>query len=234
MLSSALEKQRHQLYAQTVESMGERVQAVTEPAAMFAALGWGMQEMERTYAETPAKVRGTVACRAGCAHCCSVAVDVQAHEVFFAAEHIQVNFPPAGLAGVIARTAAHRTRVAGLSSEKRAHLLVPCPLLHEGHCSIYQGRPEACRAHHTNDAAACAAHAIDPAVAIERNYIPALRSRMFAVMLGLDEAIEAAGYDGRSYDFGSALHEALTNSLCLVRWLRRQPAFPDSCRSPPL
>lgn len=57
----------------------------------------------------------------------------------------------------------------------------------------------------------------------------ALRARMFATMLGLDEAIEAAGYDERSYDFGSALHEALTNSLCLVLWLRRQPAFPDTC-----
>jgi hypothetical protein len=52
---------------------------------------------------------------------------------------------------------------------------------------------------------------------------------MFAVMLGMDEAIEAAGFDDRAYDFGSALHEALTNSLCLARWLRRQPAFPDAC-----
>ncbi len=232
MLTAAQDKQRHQLYARTVEGMSDRLQSVSEPAAMFAVLGWGMQELERTYAETPAKVRATVACRAGCAHCCSVAVDVQAHEVFFAAEHIQVNFSPAALAGVIARTAAQRTRVAGLRSEKRAPLLVPCPLLHEGHCSIYQGRPEACRAHHTNDAAACAAHAADPEVAIEKKYIPALRSRMFAVMLGLDAAIEAAGYDDRAYDFGAALHEALTNSLCLVRWLRRKPAFPDSCLSP--
>ena len=39
-----------------------------------------------------------------------------------------------------------------------------------------------------------------------------------------------AGFDGRAYDFGSALHEALTSSLCAVRWMRREPAFPDSCR----
>jgi hypothetical protein len=36
-----------------------------------------------------------------------------------------------------------------------------------------------------------------------------------------------------AYDFGSALHEALTNSLCLVAWLRRQPAFPNSCLAQP-
>ena len=52
---------------------------------------------------------------------------------------------------------------------------------------------------------------------------------MFAVMLGVDEAIEAAGYDERSYDLGSALHEALTNSRCLGAWLRHEHAFPDSC-----
>jgi hypothetical protein len=52
---------------------------------------------------------------------------------------------------------------------------------------------------------------------------------MFAVMLGMDEAIEAAGFDDRAYDFGSALHEALTNSLCRVLWIRRKAAFPDSC-----
>ena len=43
-----------------------------------------------------------------------------------------------------------------------------------------------------------------------------------------------AGFDDRAYDFGAALHEALTNSLCRVRWLRRKPAFPDSCLAPPL
>jgi hypothetical protein len=57
---------------------------------------------------------------------------------------------------------------------------------------------------------------------------------MYAVMLGIDEAMEEAGFDGRAYDFGSALHEALTNSLCQVLWMRRKPAFPDSCLASPL
>ena len=229
MLSPALEKQRHQLYAQTVEGLGDRLQGVDAPAALFAALGWGLEKMERTYAETPAKVRATVACRAGCAHCCSTAVDVQAHEVFFAAEHIQVNFSPADLAGVVERTSVHRAQRLGLGTDERTQLKIPCPLLRDGRCSIYAGRPEACRAHHSNDAPACAAHAADPDLPNGKHYIPALRARLFAVMLGMDEAMESAGYDDRSYDFGSALHEALTNSLCLVRWMRRQPAFPDSC-----
>ena len=229
MFSPALEKQRQQLYAQTVQHMGQRLQSVNDPAAMLAALRWGMQELDRTCEATAAKVRSAVACHAGCSHCCSVPVDVQAHEVFFAAEYIQVNFSPADLARVIERTAAHRARTAGLAIHERDRLRQPCALLRDGQCSIYQGRPEACRVHHTNDAAVCAAHIANPAVDLEAVYIPTLRARMFAVMLGMDEAIEAAGFDDRAYDFGSALHEALTNSLCQVLWMRRKAAFPDSC-----
>jgi Fe-S-cluster containining protein len=233
MFSPALEKQRQQLYALTVQGMGQRLQSVTEATALFTALRWGMQELDRTYVETPAKVRATVACRAGCSHCCSVSVDVQAHEVFLAAEHLQMNFSAADLAGVIERTAARRAHIAGLGPGERNRLMQQCALLRDGQCSIYEDRPEACRAHHTYNAAVCAAHAIDPAVDLEAVYIPTLRARLFAVMLGLDEAIEAAGFDDRAYDFGSALHEALTNSLCRVLWLRRKPAFPDSCLAAP-
>jgi hypothetical protein len=53
---------------------------------------------------------------------------------------------------------------------------------------------------------------------------------MFAVMLGIDQAVTEAGFDDQAYDFGSAMHEALTDSLCAARWMQRQPAFPDSCR----
>ena len=228
MLTPALEKQRQALFAQAVAGMESRLGAIREPGEMFQALRWGMNELERTLAETPAKVRATVACRAGCGWCCSVPVDVQAHEVFFAAQHIQLNFSPVDLAKVVERTAAHRARHATLTDDARSRSMKPCPLLSAaGSCTIYEGRPAICRSHHASDATVCA-KAQEPGE-FERVHIPALKARMFAVMLGLDEAIEAAGFDERPYDFGSALHEALTNSLCLARWIRHQPAFPDAC-----
>ena len=224
---------RFEMFDHTIEQMEERLLKVRKPEQMMVALRWGMDELEQTYAKTSARVRATVACREGCDFCCHVPVDVQAHEVFFAADHILVHFSPAALTDVIARLAAHRARVAAFPQGTRETSRQPCVLLRGGSCSIYPGRPEACRSHHTSDATVCKAHLADPAVNLSRVYIPALRARMFAVMLGLDEAIEAAGYDERSYDFGSALHEALTNSLCLVQWMRRQPAFPDSCLAYP-
>ncbi len=221
--------QRFQIFDRTVAEMQDRLLTVRAPEQMMTALRWGMDELDSTYAKTAASVRAKVACRDGCAYCCQVPVDVQAHEVFFAANHIQLHYSPSGLNDVIARLAAHRGRVAAFAPDARATSRQPCALLVAGSCSIYDGRPEACRSHHTSDAAVCAANMADPAVNLSKVYLPALRARMFAVMLGLDEAIEAAGYDERAYDFGSALHEALTNSLSLVLWMRRQPAFPDSC-----
>ena len=57
MLSPALEKERRQLFAQTVRHMGQRLLSVNEPVAMLAALRWGMRELDRTLETTPAKVK---------------------------------------------------------------------------------------------------------------------------------------------------------------------------------
>lgn len=221
--------QRFEMFDHTVAGMEEQLFKVRAPAQMMTALRWGLDELDRAYAETPVRVRATVACRTGCAACCHVPVDVQAHEVFFAADHIQVNFPATALNAVIARLARHRDRLAGYQAGERPRSRHPCALLRADACSIYAARPEICRAHHSSDAALCTANQADASVNVTKAYIPALRARMFAVMMGLDEAMEACGYDERCYDFGAALHEALTNSRCLMRWLRRQPAFPDSC-----
>jgi len=222
--------QRFAIFDHTVAVMGAHLLKVRAPEQMMAALRWGLDESDRAYAGAPASVLAKVACRAGCAACCSVPVDVQAHEVFFAADHILVHFTPAALTAVIARLARHRDRLAGLNAGERGRSRKRCALLQAGgSCSIYAGRPGTCRSHHSSDVDLCNANRADASVNVTKAYIPALRARMFAVMLGVDEAMETAGYDERCYDFGSALHEALTDSLCLVRWLRRGAAFPDSC-----
>ena len=223
--------QRFAIFDRTIAGMNRRLSRVRRKEGMMAALRWSRNELDRTFARTPAGVRATVACRAGCGACCHVPVDVQAHEVFFAAEHMQLNFSDDALTGALARLDAHRDRVAAFAEGARDSSRQACPLLSEGSCSIYDGRPQPCHTHHSSDADVCAEHLADPSVDLEKVYIPALRARMFAVMLGVDESLEAHVYDERSYDFGSALHEALTNSLCLPRWLRRQAAFPDSCLS---
>lgn len=221
--------QRFEMFDHTVAGMSDHLLKVRAPAKMMAALRWGYDELDQAYAGTSPRVLARVACRAGCDSCCHVPVDASAHEVFFAADHIQTHFSPAALTAVIARLARHQARITAYEEGQRARSRQPCALLKAGTCSIYAARPGTCRTHHTSNVALCVANKADASVNVTKAYLPALRARMYAVMFGVDEAMEAAGYDERCYDFGCALHEALTNSLCLMRWLRRQPAFPDSC-----
>ena len=214
--------------------MRRRLRAARDQDEVFAALRWGLGELDRTFASSPAKARAAVACRAGCDFCCRGPVGVQAHEVLLAADYVMTHFSPAETAAVVERAAQHRARTSGLGAADQARLSQACPLLRDGQCSIYEARPEACRAHHASDSRVCAAYLADPTVPIRSVFIPALRGRMFAVMLGVDQAIEEAGFDDHSYDLGSALHEALTNTMSAFLWARKKPAFPESCREPPM
>jgi Fe-S-cluster containining protein len=199
------------------------------PADLLAVFRSAHKGFDRAYAAAPAAARTAVACRAGCGTCCHVPVGVQAHEVLLAAEYIQTHFSPVELEAVIAGTSAHRAAFAGRTMNERAALKRPCVLLRDGSCTIYEARPEACRSHHSRNLDGCRSN-LESGVDSVDVLIPEIRARMFAVMLAIDQAGAEAGFDGRAYDFGSALHEALTDGMCAVRWRLRQQAFPEDCR----
>lgn len=229
MSSGGFTAAEEKLYFATADTMRRKLAKVRDPRELLVAVRGSFAGFERAYASAPATARASVACRAGCGTCCHNDVAVQAHEVLIAAEHIQKTLPPAELENLIARAAAHRAAYAAkrdLPAGQRPQ--TPCVLLRDGSCSIYEERPEICRAYHSNNLAGCINNL---AVGYEQVdvKIEGLRGRMFAVMLGIDAAIEEAGFDAHAYDFGSALHEALTNSLCAIRWQRREAAFPASC-----
>lgn len=220
------------LYSDTSQELFRRLRKATETAAVLDTLRGGLAEMDKTFNATSDQVRGRVACRPGCDFCCRVPMGVQAHEVFLVAEHIRGQFSPEELAGVIARTGAHRERLAAMKPSDYAQLFEACALLKDGRCTVYAARPEVCRAHHSSNAQVCADYLQDQSVDLEKAYIPALRGRMFAVMLGIDQGFAEAEFDTAAYDFGAALHEALTNDLCIELWAQKKAAFPESCLEP--
>jgi Fe-S-cluster containining protein len=227
-MCAAFSLEEEALFEKTGSGVLQRLKKTRNPADLLAVLRDAHKEFDRAYAKAPAAARATVACRAGCGTCCHVPVGAQAHEVLLAAEYIQTHFPPAGLEALIARAGEHRAAFAGRSMRERAALKTPCPLLRDNSCSIYEARPESCRSHHSNNLDGCRSN-LESGIDFTNVLIPEIRGRMFAVMLAIDQAVAEAGFDGRAYDFGSALHQALTDSLCAVRWTRRQPAFPEDC-----
>ncbi len=228
-MSAAWSTEEEALFEKTGTSVLGRLKKTRNPADLLAVLRLAHKGFDRAYDSAPAPARAAVACRAGCGTCCHVPVGVQAHEVLLAAEYIQTHFTPGDLETLIARVAAHRAAFAGRTMNERAALKTPCALLREGSCSIYEARPEACRSHHSRNLDGCRSN-LESGLDTVDVLIPEIRARMFAVMLGIDQAVAEAGFDGQAYDFGSALHAALTDSLCAVRWTQRQPAFPEDCR----
>jgi len=227
-MSTGFSVAEEDLYHKTVEAVLAQLRKTRNPADLLGVLRLAFKRFDRAYDLAPAAARATVACRAGCGTCCHVPVGAQAHEVLIAAEHIQANFPPEELEALLARLVAHRAAFTGRDTTERLALKMPCTLLRDGSCSIYAARPESCRSHHSNNLDGCRTN-LAAGVDHVDVLIPDVRGRMFAVMLAIDQAAEASGFDSQAYDFGSALYEALTDSLCLARWLRRQPAFSASC-----
>lgn len=89
-------------------------------------------------------VQAVAACRAGCSHCCQIAVTIS---------HVEAQLI-AKVGGREVRTPARSVRVADEASiqalaEAEAQLdtgpLGPCPLLQDDRCSVYDHRPMACR-----------------------------------------------------------------------------------------
>lgn len=225
---SGFSPEEYALFEKTGEWVFKRLRKTRRPEELLGVLATAHRGFDKAYASAPPEARAAVACRAGCDACCHTPVGAQAHEVLLAAQHAQAHFPPAELEALIARAAEHRAAFAGRALAERAALRRPCVLLREGACSIYPARPESCRSHHSHDAAACRTNMENGNEDLDV-FIPAVRGRMFAVMLAIDQAVEECGFDDRAYDLGSALHEALTNVLCAARWQRREPAFPDDC-----
>jgi Fe-S-cluster containining protein len=216
------------LYHKTADAVLAQLRRSGNPADLLPVLRLANKRYDRAYDSAPLAARAAVACRAGCGTCCHVPVGVQAHEVLIAAEYIQAHFSSVELDLLLVRLAAHREAYAGKSVSQRVALKRPCALLRDESCSIYEARPGSCRSHHSRNLDGCRAN-LEAGIDHVDVLIPEIRGRMFAVMLAIDQAAEAAGFDAQAYDFGSALHEALTDSLCVVRWTRRQPVFSAAC-----
>ena len=167
-----------------------------------------------------------LACFAGCSLCCSLRVDVHAHEVFFMAQHVREHFTDAELAALLARLAVHSAKVLPLTPYDHATQNTVCPLLQDGRCSIYEARPHSCRRHHSLDFTACQ-FTYDHPTDLEA---PAAHDRelfrtLTAGLLDAAETYARLGCDDTIYELGTALAEALDTPSSWERWRDGKKAF---------
>lgn len=165
-------------------------------------------------------------CGEGCYTCCSLRIDVFAHEIFLIAHHIRRHFTADELAKLNARLTAHSREVSPLTPFEHATRNVWCPLLVDGRCSVYAVRPHSCRRHHSQDFATCQ-FTFDHPTDLES---PAAHDRdlfrtLTAAMQNNIDAYFHLGFDTTIYELGTALNEALSDPSSWQRWRNHERAL---------
>jgi len=165
-------------------------------------------------------------CERGCAYCCHLRVEIRPHEAFVLAHHIQAKFTAAQREQALASIEENLKRIAPLSAEQHIRAGIPCALLQDGACSVYEGRPATCRKYYSVSVDTCRAAFQDTAAPL-RGPIEDDNVRLAgnAVALGYAKGMEEAGFDSTQYELHFAVHRALTNPKAEKRYRDGKKAF---------
>ena len=209
-------------HAELLHQLSQARTASEVHAAFRTALASYDQLNEQTIQQTGARLD----CCAGCSICCSLRIEVYAHEVFLIADHILATFSDPELFALKERLAAHSEKVLPLTPFEHATSNLVCPLLREGLCSVYPVRPQTCRRHHSLDVTACQ-YAYDHPQDLDfpSPHQPELFRALTEVMRQNTEVYAQLGFDTTIYELGTALEEALSDPESWAGWCERMNAF---------
>jgi Fe-S-cluster containining protein len=165
-----------------------------------------------------------IACRAGCAWCCSLFVSATAPEILQIADYLRATYSADDLAALRERLVQRVKQLQGKTAEQRSAARLPCVLLMNNRCSVYPVRPLACGSWTSTDAKRC-----------EESWrhrwaktITANQMQLWlygGVMLGLSEGLAASGLASEQLDLTAALRIALDTPDAAARWLAGEPIF---------
>ena len=174
-------------------------------------------EIDTLVAHTPPAERP--ACRAGCAFCCAIPVEIRAPEAIYMALRLREERSSAEIAALIERL---RTRVAerrGWSCEERRQKRRLCVFLqNDWLCGIYSFRPLNCRGWTSQSRDDCASESeVKPHMFVQ--------FAAHGVGNGLTRATAAMELESNSYEFEAAILRALETPNPAERWARGEQIF---------
>lgn len=190
----------------------------TLTGAKFEALMANLFAFAESTFASPAKdpPRRAIACKAGCAYCCVLYVQVTPLAAIRLAQVLQAMDPQAR-AATMARVESVYTRVRGKDAGASNLLAIPCPLMVDGRCSVYADRPFACRGANSADVEACRA-------GFGSDHGPKLlayihqRQVFAAVGNGVAQGLRDAGVQDDLLELVAALSLALAHDDPLAAW----------------
>jgi Fe-S-cluster containining protein len=175
--------------------------------------------LEALQREIIARDKVPVACERGCSYCCHLRVEIRPHDAFVLAKHIQTKFNAEQRARTIARIEDNLERIAPLTPEEHVRAGIPCALLEDGVCSVYEARPATCRKYYSVSVETCR-NAFNDTSAPLTGELEHEQVRLAgnAVALGYAKGLEDAGYDATLYELHRSVHSALTHPRAEARY----------------
>lgn len=154
-------------------------------------------------------------CKPGCAYCCANRIEALPPEIFVIAAELR-KLPEAELTAVTARLREHAEKARGLRPE---HHQLPCPLLKDSQCSVYEHRPSPCRRVHSEDVEECKR----PDGIIPES--EELNLRFLGVYNGTVEGYLKRQLPAYPHELGQAVLRALEDPTCEERWYKGEQVF---------
>lgn len=192
--------------------------------AVHSAFAWGERCLALFEAHNP--LPEPIACQAGCDYCCYNQVELTAPEALWLGAALTRRLPPRILAAVLDQAEKSCHRRAGKTKQEIAaeRASLPCPLLQERRCLLYEVRPLMCRAMHSLEVRDCAAELARPQQARVRFYEH--RQVIFiSLSQGLIDACRTLGLQGGPVDLARSLLDYCRHPDPQAAWLRREQVF---------
>src|SRR6266850_23389 len=147
-------------------------------------------------------------CKEGCSYCCcKPGVLISIPELLRILERLTTTLDPDGIAAVRDRAASYTRQLNGRSFDEPTDESIPCPLLNDGRCSVYEVRPLTCRGYNSTSVDACrraheSGNALVPIFSLIKDVTD-------ATTVGAATALRDVGFNDALVDLGTALHIAL-------------------------
>ena len=166
-----------------------------------------------------------IACRAGCAWCCTKSIALSPPEVLRIAAYLRATLSSDDLMVVRERIADLDDQTRIMSSLQRAHARLPCALLSDQRCMVHAVRPLTCAGWNAIDVNECKADWLDPEAsdAITSNVVQI--EAFQAMRLGIDLGSAELGLDNDTLELTTALRIALDTPDATERWLAGEQIF---------
>lgn len=149
-----------------------------------------------------------LACREGCSYCCrKPGVLAAIPDVLRIVAHARATFTGEQLAALRERAARYVAQLEGRHFNEFVAESVPCPLLIDERCSMYDVRPLVCRGFNSTSVDACRRAHGNPAALIPMFAI--LKDVADGTTVGVARQLQRSGGNGSVVDLGTALHIAL-------------------------